>query len=69
MNIFGIPIFMSYEYFSNFINTNFPDHLGFMSSDIGLLTYFIVNFMYIICICIFVHIIYKICMFVVNHIF
>lgn len=69
MSIFGIPLCMSMEYYIEFMTMNFPQYSTFVYSDIGLLTYFIVNFMYIFCIVLFVKFFYKICIFIKNHLF
>lgn len=69
MSIFGIPLFMSMEYYIEFITVHFPNYPTFVSSDLGLFTYFVINFMYIFCIVLFIKFFYKICIFIKNHLF
>ena len=57
MSLFGIPLCIPYEYYVEFINTNFPTLL--LSEDTIYTTFIIANIGYIILIYFFCKILFK----------
>ena len=52
MNLFGIPLFISFSYFRAFISENLP--MLQLSDDILFISWLLTNYMYIICIVLFI---------------
>lgn len=67
MTIFGIPLFISYDYILNFINTN----LSFLTinDDTLLICFILVNFFYILLVIKVIRLIFFIIDFILNRIF
>ncbi len=67
MTIFGIPLFISYDYLVNFISENFP--LLTLTDGNMLTIFFIVNFFYILLILCFLRFLLFVLDFLLNRIF
>lgn len=59
MKIFGIPLFVSYDTVTLFINENFSSLV--LSDDTKFLSFILVNFLYIFCVYLFT----KLCKFII----
>lgn len=66
MNLFGIPLFLSFSYFKAFLIENLPI-LTNLSDDGILISYLIANFMYIFFIIICLVFVCKILIYIKNH--
>lgn len=66
MSLYGIPIFINFAYFKTFIIEKLPI-LANITDDGLFIGFLLVNFMYLICIVLFITLICKILIYIKNH--
>lgn len=67
LNLFGIPLYISYDFYLNFLNENFINLI--LSDDTIYITYIIVNCFYIVFIFFLICILYKFIVTIINKVF
>lgn len=67
MNIFGIPLFVPMETIESFLCTYLFDYV--VSSDVKVILFFLVNWLYLYCVVLLIKFVYKLVLFIKNHVF